>query len=201
MNILNESITYVDSDVYFHQSFQHILNEIDNRDVGVFRHRQTDMFADKPEGMFNVGVVYFKNSDIGKSTLKWWSDAVLLRKYPKLATCGDQRYLDAFLDMCPENSIMVDSITIGHGAPWQWQLYDFSDYEKDGSIIWETKKQKLIFTHFARFKDDSDGYNPCTFTPHYDLTPLSMYSEISGLKKIYDDYYSITKEVKNKYNI
>jgi hypothetical protein len=191
-------ITYIDSDIYFHESIRVILNAIGDKEVGIFRHRQFKLTENRPEGRFNVGVVHFKNRKIGAHILNWWADAVLYSKYPHLATCGDQRYLDEFQNMCPDDYIFIDG-DIGHGAPWQWQLYDFSDYEKNGNISWEDKKQKLIFTHFSQFDFRHDGYTPSL--QHHVYTPLHNYNEISGLKIIYDEYFNKLLNTKNKYDV
>ena len=127
----------------------------------------------------------------------WWSDAVLNRKYPELATCGDQRYLDAFLAL-DRTKLFIDG-NIGHGAPWQWMLYDFSSYAEDGCITWYGEKQKLVFSHFSQFEYSvsDDTYNPSTM--HHCFTPESMYSSNVGLKKIYDDYFEEIKKAHDKY--
>jgi hypothetical protein len=196
MKNIDEPITYIDSDIYFHQSFNIILNEIGNREIAIFRHRQFDLDSNRPEGLFNVGVVYFKNGYIGKNILNWWSDAVLHKKYPNLSTCGDQKYLDNFLHMCPKDLILIDG-NIGHGAPWHWQLYDFSDYFIDETIIWDDKKQILTFTHFSQFINYDDTYIPSTM--HHIYTPLFMYKEIPQLKNIYDNYHNKLKKTLKKY--
>ena len=191
MDKYQKDISYIDSDIFFHDDFQIILNAIEDKDIGIFRHRQFPLSSNRIEGLFNVGVVHFKSRPFSRKALHWWYDAVLNRKYPKLATCGDQRYLDAFLEF-PEENIFIDG-EIGHGAPWQWQLYDFSDYEKDGSIIWDGQKQKLIFTHFSQFEYNLkvDSYVPSTMHDIY--TPLHYYNEIKALKLIYDEYYNSIK--------
>ena len=138
------SITYIDSDIYFHDNIEVILNEIGGRDVGIFRHRQFPLSTYRPEGLYNVGVVHFKNTQLGISVSNWWTDAVLNKKYPQLASCGDQKYLDNFPNLCPKDSIYLDE-NIGHGAPWLWQLYEFISPTK---IIWENQEQNLIFYPF-----------------------------------------------------
>jgi hypothetical protein len=190
---LNKDITYIDSDIYFHQSLDIILDEIGDRDVGIFRHRQFPMESYRPEGLFNVGVVHFKCSDLGIKTSDWWKDSVLHKKHPEYATCGDQKYLDYFPILCPKESIYID-VNIGHGAPWMWQLYNFID--KD-TIMWGDLKQKLIFTHFSQFEYDKETYVPSTM--HHIYTPLNMYKEIKELKEIYDEYYYNLKVTEKKY--
>lgn len=191
-----DSITYIDSDIFFHQNIQIIFDEISNKDVGIFRHRQFKLNSYRPEGLYNVGVVFFKNSETGLKVSNWWKDAVLYKKYPRLSTCGDQKYLDEFPNLCYSNEIFVDG-NIGHGAPWQWQLYNFDNYEKDGTIIWNEKKQKLIFSHFSQFEFTENEYIPSKM--HHIYTPLSSYSNILGLKKIYDEYYYKILLTKKKY--
>jgi len=195
----NKSVTYIDSDILLHDNIDLILNEIGNKDVGIFRHRQFELTSNRPDGLYNVGIVFFKNSDLGKLLLNWWSDAVLHMKYPHLSTCGDQKYLEEFPRLCPKDRIFIDG-NIGHGAPWQWQLFNYDDYETDGTIIWEGKKQKLIFSHFSQFDYDinNDTYIPSK--EHHIYTPIEKYEEIKALKMIYDDYFLKIKKVYKKYN-
>jgi hypothetical protein len=194
---VGDSITYIDSDIYFHEKIELLFESFSKKDVGIFRHRQFSLSISRPEGHYNVGVVYFKNSDIGKNVLNWWSDAVLHKKYPHLSTCGDQKYLEEFPRMC--SNIFIDG-EIGHGAPWQWQLFNFDNYENDGTIIWEGKKQKLIFSHFSQFNYnlENDTYLPSS--QHHIYTPLTMYTNNEGLKIIYDDYFDKIKKTNFKYN-
>jgi len=191
-------ITYIDSDILMHDDIQTILTAIGDREIGIFRHRQFPLNTPRPEGFYNVGITHFKaDGDVAKHILNWWADAVLNQKYPHLSTCGDQKYLDEFPNMCPDDLIFIDG-DIGHGAPWQWQLFDFSDFEKDGSIIWEGRKQKLIFSHFSQFVMGENSYQPTTM--HFPYTPLSDYSSRKELKLIYDNYYNKLKQTKIKYN-
>jgi len=193
----NFDITYIDSDIFFHQDINILLEEIGDNQIAIFRHRQFPLVFNRPEGFYNVGVVHFKNKEYGRLVLKWWSDAVLNMKYPHLSTCGDQKYLDEFTKLCPKEHIFIDG-NIGHGAPWHWQLYDLSSYEIDGCIKWEEKKQKLLFTHFSQFVMEENSYIPST--QHHIYTPIENYTIIPGLKIIYDDYYNKLKSTKKKYN-
>jgi hypothetical protein len=192
-------VTYVDSDIIFYDGIQIILNEIGEKDVGIFRHRQYPFNFPNNNGFFNVGVVHFKNTELGNNILNWWSDAVLHRKYPELATCGDQKYLDAFLGI-PEENLFIDG-NIGHGAPWQWQLYDYSEYFNDGSIIWNGEKQKLLFSHFSNFDYnlEKDEFTPAV--RHSPYTPQNLYKEIKELGHIHQEYFTNIKKTIAKYNL
>ena len=199
LNKLKSDITYIDADVYFHQDIDLVFQEIADKEVGIFRHRQYDLKYPNGNGWFNVGVVHFKNTDSGRYLLNWWSDAVLNRKYPELATCGDQRYLDAFLGL-DRTKLFIDG-DIGHGAPWQWQLYYFDTYATDGCITWHGKKQKLVFSHFSQFvySIEDDTYNPSTM--HHCFTPAELYTHDAGLKKIYDDYFEHIKKTHKRFEL
>jgi hypothetical protein len=186
-----DSILYVDSDIYFHKDVQLIYDEIGDREVGVFRHRQFPLHMNYNEGKYNVGVVYFKNSVDGRKTLWWWMDAVLNKKYPEFATCGDQKYLDVFPKLC--SNIYIDE-NIGHGAPWQWQVYELLG---NGKLVWEGQEQELVFTHFASFALTTTSYIPST--KHKCYTPPLEYSNNKHLKAIYDDYYLQIKTAINFY--
>jgi hypothetical protein len=196
VNELNVDMTYIDADIYFHHSVTEVLNQIGTRDIGIFRHRQYALDVPNGNGWFNVGVTHFKNTDISKEYLSWWADAVLHKKYPELATCGDQKYLDVF-KVLPEDKLFIDG-DIGHGAPWQWQLYCFDTYEDDGCITWRGKKQKLVFSHFSQFEYsiENNTFNPST--THHCFTPTDLY-QVGGLKKIYDNYFEEIKKVHDKY--
>lgn len=189
------SITYIDSDIYFHDNIEVILNEIGGRDVGIFRHRQFPLSTYRPEGLYNVGVVHFKNTQLGISVSNWWTDAVLNKKYPQLASCGDQKYLDNFPNLCPKDSIYLDE-NIGHGAPWLWQLYEFISPTK---IIWENQEQNLIFTHFSQFQFNGDSYIPSLM--HHIYTPLDEYKNNINLKIIYDEYFTNLKLTQSLYKL
>jgi len=189
------SITYIDSDIYFHDNIEVILNEIGGRDVGIFRHRQFPLSTYRPEGLYNVGVVHFKDSELGINVSDWWTDAVLNKKYPQLATCGDQKYLDNFPNLCPKDSIYLDE-NIGHGAPWLWQLYEFISPTK---IIWENQEQNLVFTHFSQFQFNGDSYVPSLM--HHIYTPLDEYKNNINLKVIYDEYFTNLKLTQSLYKL
>tara|TARA_A100001515_G_scaffold114207_1_gene95634 strand:- start:1766 stop:2641 length:876 start_codon:yes stop_codon:yes gene_type:complete len=201
--LLNEnnfrSITYVDSDIYFYETIDVLFDQFSDKDIGVFRHRQFPMNTYRPEGLLNLGIIHFKNTPIGREALNWWNDAVLHKKYPGLATCGDQKYIEFFMVAYPQN-IQVDG-EVGHSAPWEWQLYDLSDFNQDRTINWEGRKQKLIFNHFSQFHADFNNDTYIASTSHHIYTPLSAYTENEVLKKIHEEYFLRLKNSIEKYNL
>jgi lipopolysaccharide biosynthesis glycosyltransferase len=63
-------VIYIDSDILFHHDLNIVLEAIGEKEVGIFRHRQFK--TNRPEGFFNVGVVYFKDSELSRHVLSWW---------------------------------------------------------------------------------------------------------------------------------
>jgi len=194
-----DSITYIDSDIYFNENIEIMHKSFGEKEIGLFRHRMFELEHQHNEGLFNVGVVYFKNTEFGKKALEWWADAVVYEKYPHLSTCGDQKYLDYFY-VYHNETLFIDG-EIGHGAPWNWQLYDLDNVIVKNEIKWKNKIQKLIFNHFSQFIADfeNDLYLPSTM--HHCYTPLEVYKTDENLKYIYDEYFKNLKETKNKYHL
>lgn len=147
-----DHITYIDADIILYGDIEYFYSEIKEKSVGVIRHRHIPENVNSRDGKYNVGIVYFRGNEIGKKCLYWWKDAVFNKKYPELSTCHDQKYLEGFFSFFDNNEICVVDETIAHGAPWHYALYDWSDYNKDGTIIWNGKKQKFLFNHFSRYK-------------------------------------------------
>lgn len=181
-------VTYVDSDILFYDSVDLFYDEIGNKSVGIIKHRQIPDTAWSADGKYNVGVVYFKNDTIGRRCLSWWKDAVLHKKYPQLATCYDQKYLEGFLMMYTENEICVVDTTFAHSAPWHFRLFDWSSYHIDQTIKWQGKSQKLLFNHFSRFKYTDKGYTP-TNGEYADHTLNFSVFKIPVIEQMYDDYF------------
>ncbi len=188
-----ESVTYIDSDICFHKDIQIIYNEIKNKDVGIFKHRFPEGLEHNAKlyGEFNVGVVYFKNSKKGREVLNWWNDAVLYKKYPELANCGDQQYLDMFPKMCSEDEIYIDD-NIGHGAPWNWRSYSLDNID-NYKVIYKGQKQPYVFSHFSKFKYNIKS-NTYTNSPVYNTyTNNGNVYHNKKLIKLHDEYFNNIK--------
>jgi hypothetical protein len=149
-----DSVTYIDSDICFYKDIGRLFSKFGDKHCGIFRHRHFDLDKDYVEGHYNVGVVYFRNSTLGRRLLSWWMNAVLTRTPAKYATCGDQKFLEFFPTICAPSELYVDE-GIGHGASWQWEIYDLSRLS-DGIVIWNGEEQELVFNHFSRFHYDLD---------------------------------------------
>jgi len=190
-----ESVMYIDSDIYFYNNIDLIYQEIDTKSVGILLHRHN--YVGHPDGAYNVGVVYFKNSEMGTACLSWWRDAVLYKKYPHLQTCGDQKYLEEFIPRFGEEHVHVID-KIGHGAPWNYRLYNMTDLP--ASIIYNNVKQIFVFNHFSRFSYNSTAFY-YTSNQYLDHTINNQIFLIPQLDQLYKDYYTCIINIHKEYNI
>ena len=184
-----ENLMYVDSDIYFYNNIKYVLDEINNKSIGIIRHRISPHFQKiyGDVGEYNVGIVFFKNSDSGKECLKKWRSWVYNQNneyYKEYGTIGDQKYLELFPILFPEQTHIIDNI--GHGAPWNLFYYDF---ENENFIIWEGKRQIFVFNHYSRFLPDFDKNSYILSELRYD----KKYS--SSVYKMYDDYFDKIKKI------
>jgi hypothetical protein len=189
-----EHVCYIDSDILFYADIDILYKEIGPKDVGIVAHRHNAV-GDR-DGAYNVGVIYFRGSKIGRECLYWWKDAVLLKKHPEYYGCGDQKYLEGFIPRYGIDNICVMDETFGHGAPWNYRLYDWSTYDQDHCITWNGKKQSLVFNHFSRMSYDLST-NTVNFTSgqYADHTLNFTVFNIPQVQKLYQNYYLELKTI------
>ncbi len=195
------SVIYIDSDTYFYSSPQLIYDEINNKDVGIIRHRHID--RSHPAGEYNVNVVYIKNNTNGNRVLDWWYAAYITQFPKELSTCGDQKYLEGFEDIIGKENIAIIDTLVGHGAPWNYKLYDYSLFnDSPKKIIWNNISQIFVFNHFSQF---TFNFITDTFThtggKHLGDINYGKIFDIPELQYLYVDYYQTLKEINNQLNL
>lgn len=196
-----QSILYIDSDVYFYSNPELLLEEIDNKDIGLIRHRHID--RSHPAGEYNVNAVYIKNNINGNKILDWWYNAYITRTPVELSTCGDQKYLEGFENIIGKENITIIDKLIGHGAPWNYKLYDYSLFNNSPKqIIWNNNTQIFVFNHFSQF---TFNFATDTFThtggKHLGDINYGEIFNIPELQQMYIDYYQTLKEINNQLNL
>ena len=179
---------YIDSDIYFYKDPQIIYDELGNKSIGIIRHRHNT--SSSVDGEFNVGIIYFKNDTEGVECLRWWNDCILESLRPDLATCGDQKYLEEFPKMY--DTAILDK-TFAHGAPWNYRLYVYDNFHRDGTVTWGDKVQPLVFNHFSKFSLDDNGINP-TSGQYADHT---LNFQVFNIPVVRDFYFNYAEEVLN----
>lgn len=141
-------IIYIDADIWFVDDSKDFFKECLEKSVGIMRHRHIP--PGHPDGGYNVGVVSFRNDKVGIRTLSWWKDAVLKKEPRDLATCGDQKFLEAFPNIAKTENIKILDENFSYGAPWTYRLYGWSNFFNTGKVLWGDKEQPLVFVHFSR---------------------------------------------------
>jgi hypothetical protein len=196
-----DSILYIDSDICFYDNPKMFYDEVGDKSVGIIRHRHIPIGVENRDGKYNVGLVYFKNDEVGKSCAYWWKDAVMNRKHPQYSTCYDQKYLEGFLVYFDKKDICIVDETFAHGAPWHYRLYDWSDF-RNNVIIWQGKRQPFLFNHFSRMQCDLKN-NLYTYCGNWykDHTENNLIFNLAQIRKLYDDYFFKLKDISEKYGL
>ena len=140
-----EQLVYLDSDLYFFGSLEATLFPAQEFDVGIVPHRFDENDAHlNMYGVYNVGLVYFKNNLSGLKTLDWWAESCLQSTKLEVTdtSFGDQKYLD-FFDRMEASTYIFESH--GHNtAPWNNHTAHLtSEHEL------RIQGDKLLYFHFS----------------------------------------------------
>jgi len=186
-----DEVLYIDPDIYFYNDWQIVFDEIGDKSIGLVRHRIPYVSA---VGEYNVGIVYFRKDLKGYSCSDFWKNCLLdvtNKYYSTHGMCGDQKYLELFSPLFGEESVAIIDEKVGHLAPWNLRYHKYLD---DG-IIWEDRKQHLIYYHFSDFKanHEKDYYE---VGPRHGFTRDINHTLPPFLKSVCDEYYEALKKSK-----
>jgi hypothetical protein len=179
-NLEVEDILYIDADIYFYSSHETLYEHLNQCSIGIVEHRCS---YNPDNGKYNVGIVYFKNDLDGYKCSSWWKNCLLFTNHQYYEThgkCGDQKYLELFPQLF--NNVKVLDDNIGHLAPWNFLHHQYSENQ----IVWNGKKQNLLYCHFSNFKHNQNGYE---LAPRHGLKTAPN----NFIKKIADAYYNALK--------
>lgn len=204
-----DDILYIDSDIIFYYDFEKIYDEIGDKSIGVVPHWHNQKGS--RSGIYNVGVVYFKGDKDGRDCLSLWNSCVLNPDNPykkEYGTCYDQRYLELFEVKFPKSFCVIQD-KIVQVASWNFHLFSYNKFTKEDMrvVLKSTNKEFLIvFIHFNRFVLDfkNNTYKFCQRMDKnkeykYLYTPDSY--EILEIKRLCDEYYTLNKEITNRYSL
>ncbi|NQV88634.1 MAG: glycosyl transferase [Parcubacteria group bacterium] len=151
-----ESVAYLDADLYFYSSPESIYKEFSNSSVMIIPHRfpQEHKNLENTKGIYNVGMLIFKNNKYGLECLEWWRKSCLewCHNYYEDGKFGDQLYLNdwpkRFKEICVLQNLGANV------ASWNVKQYSF---HKETNVIYGNEKSTgkifhLIFYHFHGFK-------------------------------------------------
>ena len=202
-------VLYIDSDVLFYRDVNLIFDSME-KSVGLITHKHMPLDkTSRNPGYYNVGVVYFKNDEIGNNCLNFWRDCCIYpnNEYSEIfGACWDQKYLELFGEKFGEENIQNLCLTIGNGAPWNFTLFTFLD---DNKIIWndyagnvlaggDSLEQDLVFNHFSHF---SPNYESSTYSMdrHGEWGPYIRTHP--GVQELYQDYFNKLLSTREKYKL
>lgn len=189
-------VNYVDSDLYFYSDPKPIYDELGDKSVLIIPHRFADdgLWREK-YGVYNVGLLSFRNDADGRACLGWWRERCLEWCKDTLdeenGRFADQKYLDHFPKLF--NNVVVSQHKGTNLAPWNFMRFDITK-NAQGEII--VDDQPLIFYHFQGLR----LHNRWLYFPN-----SNSFSEMSSalFKWLYPPYvaalHAKQDEIKRKY--
>ena len=164
-------LAYLDSDLFFYSSPNPIYQEFGQNSIMIIPHRFPPHKQKQAEknGIYNVGMLIFRNDENGFACLDWWRKQCLEWCYrvPKPGKLGDQKYLDDFSRLFKNVHILQHKGA--NLAPWNIKNYAIS--HNNGKTF--VDNDTLIFYHFF---SDFKIYSPSAWLP---AVPPSHYSKKS----------------------
>lgn len=177
-------IAYLDADMYFFGSPQPIYEGLGNKSIMIISHRYSPdlKYLEKESGIYNVGMLIFKNDENGRRCLKWWREKCLewCYAYYDNGRYGDQMYLNDWPTRFP--GVHVLEHKGADLAPWNIAQYEIT--LKDGEIF--VDQDPLIFYHFHHVTI----YSPTEFLTHKALYQISS----EKVKLVYQPYIAALEE-------
>jgi hypothetical protein len=142
-------ITYLDADLYFYAAPEPIYSELGDGSILISEHRyppETSYLT--VHGIYNVGLLSFRNDDRGHECLRWWRERCLewCFDHPEDGKYADQKYLDDWPARF-EGVVVLQNKGAGL-APWNWTNYDIK--VRSNGIF--ANGQPLLFFHYHGLK-------------------------------------------------
>jgi hypothetical protein len=140
------SVAYLDADLFFFSDPRPIYDEMRGQSILIHEHRYAPEYQDRERtsGIYNVGMVIFRNDNNGLKCLSWWKQQCLdvCTKDPEAGHCGDQKYLDDWPSRFENVAVLQHK---GGGlAPWNISNYRLS-VENGATFV---DLDELIFYHY-----------------------------------------------------
>jgi len=181
-----ETMTYLDSDLYFFSDPLPIFQEFNGDNIFITKHNYSPEFERLATyGIYNVQFMIFRNNKEALESLEWWREKTIencsAKGTGKNMKGGDQIYLNDW----PERFKKVHTLQNVKLSLAPWNINKYNLILKDTSIFVEDTK--LIFYHFHSF--EINGLNKFTLADGaYKITE-------SARKLIYDPYIEKIKSV------
>jgi len=142
-----ERITYLDADLLFYAPPSTIFEELGDRSILIVGHRFPERLRhlESQFGIYNVGLLAFRNDPPGKGCLQWWRDRCLewCSDRPESGRFADQKYLDDW-PIRFEGVVVVQNKGAGL-APWNHMNYMVRF--QDDTITEDGLRDALLFAN------------------------------------------------------
>jgi hypothetical protein len=146
-----QTLFYVDADLFFYKDPGPAYAELGDGSILIVGHRFPHHYKDlEVYGIYNVGLIAFRNTEEGRECVSWWRDQCLDWCYDRLepGRFADQKYLDYWPTLFPATRVL------GHkGAglgPWNVARYRI----RSGHDVL-VDEDKLVFYHFHNLRQVS----------------------------------------------
>ena len=150
-----KQINYIDADLIFVNDFANILSKSKKKIITLNPHRfsRKDTFRNKINGMYNVGFLSFKKSNLANNCINLWKKQCTKSTSisPDLSgqVCGDQLYLNEWPKLFGKNFFfIIDDIGFGPGA---WNLNNYNFKINNQELYINKKKLKMLHCNFIDF--------------------------------------------------
>ncbi len=148
-----ERVIYLDADLFFFADPAPIFAAMEQAQASVLitPHRFPPWLAHcEKHGIYNVGILVFRNDDTGRACLEDWRTQCLEWCYDRLdgSRYADQKYLEAWPTRWGPAVLVLDHPGVNL-APWNWTRHRL-EYTSDNAVT--VDGQPLIIYHFAGFR-------------------------------------------------
>ena len=144
-----ELLTYLDADLFFYADPTPIFDEMGGGSILIGEHRYPpDLRYMEVHGVYNVGLLAFRNDERARACLQWWRERCLEWCYdrPEDGKYADQKYLDDWPERFPGTVVLQHP---GAGlAPWNWKNYALTVTQGRVTV----DGLPLLFFHFHGLK-------------------------------------------------
>lgn len=138
-------VYYIDGDICFFERFSNIQKELGEVDIAITPHNfDLNLRYLEKYGLYNVGLVYARNSAESLEIIKWWANRCLESTDTIEGTgiYGDQKYLDEFTNL--DGKVLRFSQLGFNAAPW-----NTTDVTKSQSGLKLSDSSTLYFYHYS----------------------------------------------------
>jgi hypothetical protein len=136
-----DSIAYIDADMLFYASPEPIFAEMGSDSILIIPHNYSPQHAHRAatSGIYNVGLLIFKNDERGRACLSWWRERCIEWCFDRAegGKFGDQKYLDDWTTRFPGVHVLAHQ-----GA-------NVASWNIDS---WDRAHWPLLFFHFHGLK-------------------------------------------------